>query len=378
MRPLLLLVTLFAAACSRGRGVVDAGVPVASASPERGLDAGAATKPVVVQAGEPPALPPTRFALAWIAEVDGVPQVMVDGRLLTRGPAHYVSAVAPGGVWATRSAEELEQLVFVALDGGVTTFGEPSMRAKAAAPLGAGALYERGAPGALSHLVTTDGRVVIDDPAGSFEPSVAPDGGWFAFVSSRDGDAEIYRASLDGGALQRLTAFHLDDVGPRVSPDGAWIAFVSNREGSDRLFLVRPDGRGQRRLHRDDSVDARWDAGEVEAAEGDLAWTPDSRAIVFSARSARGRWHLFRADVATGARARLTDGDHDDQLPTVSPDGAWIVFVSNRSGDPELWALGPDGGVQQVTKRQGADWRPLWLPARLSSGAAPAPTAIAW
>ncbi len=354
MRSLLLL-TLACVSCSR-QGAPDAGRP----------DAGA---PKVVDAGlaqQPPAprlhLPPTPYGLAWIAEADEVPQVVVDGRALTQGPAHYLSAVGRGGVYATRSEGGLEQLVFVALDGGVRAFGEPSVRAKAAAVHGDLAVYESGEVG-LSRLVTTDGRVLVDDPAGSFEPSVAPDGRWLAFVSSRDGDAELYRAALDGGQQLRLTAFHLDDVTPKVSPDGKWIAFVSNREGSDRLFLVKPDGRGQRRLHRDDAVDARWDAGALEAAEGDHAWTPDAKAVVFSARSAHGRWHLFRADVATGTRARLTDGDHDDQLPAISPDGQWIAFVSNRTGDAELWALGPDGGVQQVTERPGADWRPLWLPA---------------
>lgn len=349
-----LLLVLALAACARRGGAPDAG----------SNDSGLAAPVDAGVAGPAPSgritLPDAPFALAWIAEVDEVPQVMLDGRFLTSGPAHYLGAVAPGGVYATRSEAGGEQLVFVGFDGGVRELGEPSPRAKAVTVAGSLALYESGV-GGLSNLVTSTGRVVVDDPAGSFEPSLAPDGRWFAFVSSRDGDAEIYRANVDGGQLERLTAFHLDDVTPKVSPDGRWIAFISNREGSDRLFLVKPDGRGQRRLHRDDSVDTRWDAGAVEAAEADHAWTPDSKAVVFSARSAGGRWHLFRADVMTGTRTRLTDGDHDDQLPAVSPDGAWIAFVSNRDGDTELYVLGPDGGVARVTERAGADWRPIWV-----------------
>ncbi|MFZ5444495.1 MAG: TolB family protein [Myxococcota bacterium] len=299
--------------------------------------------------------------LAWIAEVDGVPQVVLDGAPLTRGPAaHYLSATGREGLYVTRSENGTEQLALLSFDGGVTLFGEPSPRAKGASTGGGLTLFESGEHG-LSQLVDLRGRVLISDAAGAFEPSVAPDGRWFAFVSSRDGDAELYRASADGGQQQRLTAFHLDDVAPRVSPDGRWIVFVSNREGQDRLFLVRPDGRGQRRLHADAAQDTRWDGGALEPAEADATWTPDSRAVVFSARGPRGHWHLFKVDVASGRKTRLTDGPHDDQLPAVSPDGRWIAFVSNRDGDPEVYLLGPSG-LERLTRRVGADWRPLWLP----------------
>ncbi|MBL8911362.1 MAG: PD40 domain-containing protein, partial [Archangium sp.] len=200
----------------------------------------------------------------------------------------------------------------------------------------------------------------INDEAGAFEPSIAPDGKWFAFVSSVDGDAEIYRAAMDGGARVRLTAFHLDDVGPRVSPDGKWVVFTSNREGSDRLFLIAPDGRGTRRLHPEE-LSKETDGG-VEAAEADAVWTPDGKSVVFSARAHGGNWHLFRVALSTGKLEQLTEGAHDDQLPAVSPDGKWIAFVSSRAGNAELFALAPDGGTTRITTSPKSDWKPLWLP----------------
>lgn len=305
-----------------------------------------------------------RPRLAWISEEAGVPQVVVEGRAVTQGPAaHYLSAATREGLYVTKSEAGTEQLTLLGVDGGVTQFGAPSRRARGVSAAREAVLFESGERG-LSQLVDARGRVVIGDEAGAFEPSLAPDGTWFAFVSSRDGDAELYRASIDGGQQQRLTAFHLDDVAPRVSPDGKWVLFTSNREGQDRLFLVRPDGRGLRRLHRDDTIDTRWDAGAPEAAEADATWTPDSRAVVFSARGPHGHWHLFKVDVASGKKTRLTDGAHDDQLPAVSPDGKWIAFVSSRDGDAEIYLLGPDGTPQRLTTRAGADWKPLWLPSR--------------
>ncbi|MDP2274113.1 MAG: tolB protein precursor protein [Archangium sp.] len=308
-------------------------------------------------------LPDAGFSLAWISEATGLPQVVIDGRAVTRAPAaHYLAAAQVDGLFVTRSQNEGEQLVFLSFDGGSKPVSPPSARARSVSSAGGVTLFESG-EGGLSNLALLDGGQLITHPAGSFEPSVAPDGRWFAFVSSRDGDAEIYRAAIDGGQLQRLTAFHLDDVAPKISPDAKWIAFVSNREGQDRLFLVKPDGRGQRRLHSEAAQDTRWDAGEYEAGEADAVWTPDSAELVFSARGPRGYWHLYSAEVATGSLKQLTDGAWDDQLPALSPDGKWIAFVSSRDGNAEVYAMPRGGEPRRVTHDAAADWKPLWLSA---------------
>ncbi len=303
-------------------------------------------------------LPDSGFRLAWISEASGTPQVAVDGVAITSGAAHYLSATSDEGLLVTRSKGESEELLVLSLDGGSRSLSPASTRARSATSVKGRVLFE-GAGTGLSSVINEKGIAIVDDPAGSFEPSLAPDGTWFAFVSSRDGDAEIYRAAIDGGAQRRLTAFHLDDVSPRVSPDGKWVLFVSNREGSDRLFLVRPDGRGARRLH-EGTIPGGQDRG-VEAAEADAVWAPDSKSVVFSARPTGGHWHLFRADVAKGSLSQLTDGEFDDQVPALSPDGQWIAFVSDRAGDTELHSLDRDGGVKRVTYQVGADWKPLWL-----------------
>lgn len=337
-------------------------VPVPAPVPRRGTGSGLAE---VHDAG---------WRLAWISEASGQPQVVVDGAPLTRGPAaHYLGAVLPegDGVIVTASEGGLEELRLARLDGGVHALGPSSLRARFPSVAGRAVVYESGASG-LSHLVRVDladggATTLCDESTGCFEPALSPDGTWLSYVSSRDGDSEVYRASLTTKKPQRLTAFHLEDFRPRVSPDGQWIAFLSNREGQDRVFLVRPDGRGLRRLTRDDALDggaAGADAGAIEPAEADATWTPDSKRVVYAARAANDSWHLVSADVATGAQTVLAAGAWDDHQPAVSGDGRFLAFVSTRTGSPEVWLMRPDGGVAQVSDDAAADWQPLFLRAR--------------
>jgi len=72
-----------------------------------------------------------------------------------------------------------------------------------------------------------------------------------------------------------------------------------------------------------------------------LDWTPDGR-LVFTAsdNDQRNLW-IMRAD---GSQARqLTFNMIDNERPSVSGDGQFIVFTSMRSGTPQIWRIDPDG-----------------------------------
>jgi TolB protein len=84
--------------------------------------------------------------------------------------------------------------------------------------------------------------------ASEANPEASPDGRSIAFMSQRDGNWEVYLASLDGTGLRRLTRQEGNDGLPTWSPDGRYLAFVSDREGAWAVWIMRPDGSGQRRL----------------------------------------------------------------------------------------------------------------------------------
>ena len=60
-------------------------------------------------------------------------------------------------------------------------------------------------------------------------------------------------------------------------------------------------------------------------------------------------------DAGGGQVMRLTDSGAIDGLPAVSPDGAWVAFVSNRSGGWAVYAVPSGGGeAQQLFTIQGS------------------------
>jgi Tol biopolymer transport system component len=51
-------------------------------------------------------------------------------------------------------------------------------------------------------------------------------------------------------------------------------------------------------------------------------------------------------------------------MPDWSPDGAWIAFISDRSGEYEVWLLAADGsgGPVNLTSHHAYEDEPRWAP----------------
>jgi len=171
-------------------------------------------------------------------------------------------------------------------------------------------------------------------------PSWSPDGARIAFASDRDGDSEIYTMLSDGSDVRQLTNNEFEDTSPKWSPDGSRIAFASSRV----IYTMLPDGSDVRRLRGS----GFW-----------FAWSPDSSRIAFRC-SGICTMSSDGSDVI-----QLTDNPVDWQ-PAWSSDGSRIVFSSNRDGDYEIYSISSSDGsdLRQLTEtdRSSYDWHPVWSP----------------
>lgn len=159
--------------------------------------------------------------------------------------------------------------------------------------------------------------------------------------------------ALRTGELRQLTSHPAVDIEPKWSPDGRTLSFASDRDGNWNVWTVARNGGDAVRLTADlELVHSTW-------------WSPDGSRLAVATAVAQGdgySGHIQILDLATGSMTRLTSGPVDG-APCWSPDGRRIAFVSNRSGNWDLWSIGVDGGEEtQLTTFEGFDHSPRWSP----------------
>ena len=80
------------------------------------------------------------------------------------------------------------------------------------------------------------------------DPMYSPDGMKLAFISTHDGDPEIFVMNADGSGIRKLTDNTAVDAAPSWSPDGGKIVFTSDRSGSFELYRMNSDGSQQQMI----------------------------------------------------------------------------------------------------------------------------------
>jgi dipeptidyl aminopeptidase/acylaminoacyl peptidase len=100
----------------------------------------------------------------------------------------------------------------------------------------------------------TDVREVADDPGPLNGRS--PDGSKRAYISTQDGDAEIWVSEADGKNPRRLTDNKAIDNFPGWTPDGRRIVFASTRSGTWQIWIMEADGSNPNQLTQ--HADGAW------------------------------------------------------------------------------------------------------------------------
>ena len=137
---------------------------------------------------------------------------------------------------------------------------------------------------------------------------------------------------------------------PRLSPDGGTIALSGSAPYDIWSWSVTRQTRS--RFTSEDTVDSY------------PTWSPDGQTLMFTSNRGNGVLNLFRrrAD-GTGSVERITESATPQRINAISPDGNWLAYQSNPSGQFEVFVRPfPDteAGLQQVSA--GGGRMPRWSP----------------
>ncbi len=223
------------------------------------------------------------------------------------------------------------------------------------------------------------------------DPQCSPDGKSVAYsVSTIDvkedkSTGHIWVAGFDGQSNRQLTFSPEGESGARWSPDGKWISFTSSRASAaktkgSQLWLM-PTGGGE-----------AYQLTELKGRLQGYEWSPDSKRLALVVGDPdpdapdetpgakpkapkpividRYRYkqdvqgyllsgrhtYIYLYDIAASKLDRLTAGKWDESVPSWSPDGQRIAFLSNHGADPDRE---PASQIFVADAKAGATEKPL-------------------
>ena len=169
-----------------------------------------------------------------------------------------------------------------------------------------------------------------------------------------EGQNDIWTLDLVTGRSERITFEAEEDETPIWSPDGLSLAYASNRNGQRVVFLKRADsGAGGQET-------PIWEGSEHIHLND---WAAERGKLIAEIRRPESN-DIIAIDVETGDETTLVGSSFNEKLARLSPDGNWLAYVSDETGDDEVWVLrypeldsrvpvSTDGGTEPVWSADG-------------------------
>jgi Tol biopolymer transport system component/tRNA A-37 threonylcarbamoyl transferase component Bud32 len=225
----------------------------------------------------------------------------------------------------------------------------------------AGVVFGNLSPSRIVLCRVQDGRLttVTDSLWLNHSPAWSADGRWLFFVSNRDGPRDIYGLPIStdgraGGSLLRLST-GLGAHTISLAANGSRLAYSRYANRTSVWSLPIPTSPPVT------TVAATRVTNANETIET-MSLSPDGKWLLYDS-DLTGNADIFRLSLAGGEPEQLTTDPADDFSPITSPDGKEVAFHSWRSGSRDIYVMRLDGGgVQQITRSPRQEAQANWSP----------------
>ena len=188
-------------------------------------------------------------------------------------------------------------------------------------------------------------------------PRISPDGTRLALaVVDSAGTYDIWIWDFVRENLIRLTNDEGTDAYPLWTPDGKRIAFYSTRDESTGIYWQAADGTGK--------------AERLCSGRGrdvlPFSWSGDGKTLVFAEgtgfEATGGKYDIGALSMeGDHAMKPLLHEKYDESAPHISPDGRWMAYASDESGQYEVYVRPfPEVEKGKLTVSTNGGNYPIW------------------
>lgn len=200
-----------------------------------------------------------------------------------------------------------------------------------------------------------EAKQLTSHPSHESNPLWTADGKEVIFSSEREGTADLWAVSAEGGAPRRITTYNGSEKPIAVGPDGT-IYFTSNIQydvnysnfpNTPQLYSVSQSGGKIRQVTSLPISNLSINASGVMLYE-DRKGVEDPLRKHHTSSVTRDIWKF---DPADGTYTKLSSFIGENRNPVFAPDGVTYYFLSEQSGDFNVWKASLDGSkAEQITK----------------------------
>jgi Tol biopolymer transport system component len=179
---------------------------------------------------------------------------------------------------------------------------------------------------------------------------LSPDGGRasYSVADPKTGTADVWVAEASGAAPVRMTSEPFDEKQPTWSSDGRSVLFRSDRNGPPDVYTVPVGGGSARPLLELPGVQTPEDV------------SPDGQSLLYTEADRTTGFDIWILPLnGDGKPLPFLRTRFDEREPRFSPDGRWIAYSSDESGDSEIYVTARDGTGKTRVSRDGG-WTPRW------------------
>lgn len=178
-------------------------------------------------------------------------------------------------------------------------------------------------------------------------PAWSPDGRRLAVTLYRNGNSDIYIIEISTRRLRRLTKHPGIDTEASWSPNGRHLVFTSNRSGRPQIYRISAAGGRAERLTK------------VGRENLNASYSPDGKQLVMVTK--QGNKYQIGVFYVDSRELEILTDPSAVESPTFSPNGAMIMFATQKGGKGVLVAVSADGERQNILRvHQGEVREPAW------------------